>query len=229
MKVAYQQVGRKKTTKAIASASGNVTGVDLQPLVSALRSQALDIQFSGTQGELRGSVFGVMLESAYDDRVASLVALADGSVSFYVSTGHGCIGCDNDLEVRRAAQALVVNAESLQSFCSPAVDRAAPTCGQVRLFLMTQSGLMSIEEDIDAVNRPVSAGDAQLAPLAAIYADAQRLLQLIDRRGAGVSLEQEVVAMLADQADAESQSTESRSSGNSTCSSVGNVARRLRT
>jgi hypothetical protein len=193
MKAAQNPAGRNKTRKTKEPIPkdqvGEVASIALRELVTALRLQALDIP-SATFPE--HAIYGVVIETGYEDRVTSLIALADGSASWYVSTGQGCVGCGSDAEVSRAAQRLVERATELQPHCKRTTNRSQPSQDQVRVFLLTVNGLMLMDEDIDTVIAPFA---SQETSLAALYADAQKLLQLIERRGAGHSLEQELATL----------------------------------
>jgi hypothetical protein len=195
MKAAQNPAGRSKTRKTREPIRADQVASDISSnvlceLATALRSQALDI---ASDVFPEHSIYGVVIETGHEDRVTSLIALADGSASCYVSTGQGCLGCGSDVEVSRAAQKLVKRAVELQSHCVRTADRSQPSQNRVRVFLLSVSGLMFMDECIEFVTRPFTSQETSLAVL---YADAQRLLQLIELRGAGHSLEHELATLV---------------------------------
>jgi hypothetical protein len=227
---AHQQAGRKKNRKPKLR-GGDVDAARLSALATELRAQALEIKRDTLT---TSSTYGVVIETAYADRVTSLVVLTDGSASWYANTGQGCIGCGRDAEVRLAAQQFITRAMPLQTYCRHTEDRLQPLCDRVRIFFLSNDGLLSIDESLDTASRAVSSqAPPHVELLVAAYTDAQRLLQLIERRGAGTSLEDEVVTLLAETPRAEMSLAQelpnTQTSEKKACLSVGNAVRRLRT
>lgn len=182
-------------------------------------------------------IWGVVIETAHPDAVASLVVLVDGSVSLYVSDGNGCIGCGSNREIRDAAADLLQLAARTLSLATPSSDLELPAEGYIRCYLLTQMGLYAMQTKLEDINRI----DADIGVL---YFAAQRIVTAIERVGAGQSLAQEmkmaITALEHGEKSAENIQTGSfklndESSGSSSsqgavqCLSVGNVVRRLRT
>ena len=88
-------------------------------------------------------MWGVVIETAHPGAVASLVVLADNSVSLYVSDGNGCVGCGSQREVRWAAADLLQIAENSLPLTAPTSDLTLPPEGLVRWYLLTRHGLRS--------------------------------------------------------------------------------------
>jgi hypothetical protein len=169
-------------------------------------------------------VWGVVLETAYPNAVASLVVLDDGSVSLYVSDGNGCVGCGNQHEVRWAAADLLQIAESSLPLTQPTDDLSLPPEGQVRCYLLTRTGLHAVQAALVGIGSV----DERLGTL---YFAGQRVIAAIESVGAGQSLAQEIrLALNALQPNfgVENQ-PRNGAEGEEQCLSVGNVVRRLRT
>jgi hypothetical protein len=222
MKAVHPIVGQKKARpntsnqgKSNSKLASNLASAPASELISELRTQAL----SQIRGELPliqsrcRSLYGMLIETALVDRVTSLVVFSDGSTSWYVSTGHACIGCGEAPKINAAAKRLLATASELVDCAESTKDQSPPQPGCMRLFLLTDAGLKRI--DI----HPHS-NDALLH----VLRESERLLQHIERSHAGVSLEQAIT----EQAASSVAVTSSTFSANAepTCLSAGNAARR---
>jgi hypothetical protein len=169
-------------------------------------------------------VWGIVIDTAYPDTVASLVALDDGSVSLYVSDGNGCVGCGSQQEVRWAAADLLQLAERALPLTAPTADLSMPRAGQVRCYLLTPNGLHLVEAPYDDIAKI----DERLGVL---YFAGQRVIAAIERVGAGQSLAQEIRLALNAMNPNPGVEDQPRhcAQGDEQCLSVGNVVRRLRT
>lgn len=194
-------------------------------IAAALRARTLRLIPAdiGLNPETCPAVFGIAIETAHPDVVASLVAMSDGSVSFYVSDGNGCIGCGSHREVRRAGVDLLQLAERSLPLTTFTDDIELPPAGTVRFYLLTRRGLRLAQVELERIN----AVDARLGLL---YFAGQRLLAAIERVGAGQSLAQEIrLAFGLIEAQVPGGAAhDDRSSGAERCLSVGNVVRHLR-
>jgi hypothetical protein len=196
-------------------------------IAAALRARVLKLtaedvglpQESGTS-----QVFGLIVETAHPDAVASLVALADGSVSLYVSDGSGCVGCGAHRDVRQAGSELLRLAELTLSLSTFTNDVALPQEGVVRFYFLTRAGIRYVQTSLEEINKV----DQRLSEL---YFAGQRLLAVIERVGAGQSLAQEIRLTLNEMENGALGNKEKRDCdklGANECLSVGNVVRRLR-
>jgi len=175
----------------VAAAVARLDSVDRAAITAALRMQVLRLSSEALSKHGDAALCGVVIDTAYADRVVSLAAMRDGSASWYVSNGLGCVGCGEHDGVRAAASALVRRAESASDAAAPTDDYARPAAGSVRFFFLTPVGLRLAEAPLDAVVR----GDSLLAQL---YGVGQRLLQLAERVGAGRSVQNEIERALAE-------------------------------
>jgi hypothetical protein len=191
--------------------------IDRRELSAALRAQVFNIRFADVGGSARASgLYGAMVETALADAVVSVVALADGSVSLYVSDGSGCIGCGTHADVRVAAADFLQAADHVLTQSKATDDFVAPVADQVRVFLLTESGVRSLHAPLSDVRRSAS-------PLGQAYFAALSLLQVVERTGAGRSLQAEI-----DAAANIHRAVPTAANENEPCLSVGNAVRRLR-
>jgi hypothetical protein len=199
-----------RTSTTIDSSS-----IDPRDVVAVLRASVLrlvpgDIEVDLDESPI--SVWGLVIETAHPDAVASLIVLADGSVSLYVSDGTGCVGCGAHRDVRFAGADLLEVAERSVVHTIPTDDTAYPPPGHIRFYFL-RDGLSSVQIRMEELN---SVG----SQLGALYFAGQRVINAIERVGAGQSIAQEIrLARLA------GQSTSTK--GAPACLSVGNAVRRL--
>ncbi len=123
-------------------------------------------------------VWGVVMETGYPEAVATLVALADGSVSLYFSNGGGMIGMGSHDRPHRYAQALLALAPEFRDDCQPTNRFPLPQKSQVCFYLFTYAAKLTAE-----------AGEEDLAnhqhPLSPLFQKAQELvtaIRLIDQK-----------------------------------------------
>ncbi len=90
-------------------------------------------------------VWGVVMDIGLHEGVVSLVALADGIASSYVSSGGGVIGGMGYASVRAAAIQLCELAGVSVDVTEPATDFPLPVEGAVRFYLLTVSGVRTAE------------------------------------------------------------------------------------
>lgn len=125
------------------------------------------------------------MELAEGEVKASLVALADGSVSIYLSDGGGVIGCGLHPDVRVAAAKLLDVAQSALDLCAPTELHPLPTDSQVYIYLLTRQGVMMGQ----ATRAALDEGEVGLAE---IYYAGHGLISTVELLGAGVDLVDEI-------------------------------------
>ncbi len=131
------------------------------------------------------TVWGVMMELGIADVVASLVVLADGSVSVYLSDGEGVIGCGLHPDVRAAAAKMLQVAGRAEAQCVRVDTYPMPKTDQVRFYLLTTRGILGgeasrVELDDGAVD------------LAELYYAGHGVIGMVELLGAGVDLVDEM-------------------------------------
>ena len=203
------------------------TPLDPVKMTAMLRDGVLAIgpEDIGLSPEDCPQVWGVLMELAETEVVVSLVALADGSVSIYLSNGAGVIGCGLHPDVRVAASKLLNIAARATEFCRPTTQYPMPDAGHVRVYLLTSQGILVGDATRDALDE----GEVGLAEL---YYAGHGVIGVVELLGAGVDLVDEMrlaegTVRNDNQVGAEGlQEFKARGRGCRILPYVGNVARR---
>jgi hypothetical protein len=139
--------------------------VPLAPEAGSPRDQLL--RSTATQNgvtPVRG-VWGVLMERGYAKGVATVVALADGTASLWLSNGGSVTGGKGYAPAHDAAQRLCgLAADSLGATASVR-EFPRPEMGRVRFYVLTADGVRAAEGDL--MPRAHDAGADALAPLLA--------------------------------------------------------------
>ena len=137
-----------------------------------LRSMVLTLDLATLQmpdGTPWGGAAVALMEIGLHKGTASIVAVADGTVSMYVSTGGGVIGAGGHAAVRSVAERFRTVAAESRDQLRRTDDFPLPAAGEVRF------GVRTMEGDFSGV-----ASEAALRtgrhPLAALYRAGQDLL-----------------------------------------------------
>jgi hypothetical protein len=139
-------LGQGSPHRAIAqSRPEEVETVDYEvaDIYADLRNRVLQLQPSPNDSD--AAVSALLMETGYPEAVATLVAVADGSVSMYFSNGGGIIGAGEHAPVRQVAQKLLSTAESYVARASRAAEFPLPTPGNVRFYFVTAKGVVTVE------------------------------------------------------------------------------------
>jgi hypothetical protein len=112
-------------------------------IYTTLRSRALGMkrQMLGVSDD----VFGVVMETGYDETVETLVALGDGSASLYSSDGGGSLGVEGHAGSAVAARSLVTFAAHNRAGLTTAADTPLPTPGHTRFYVLTSRGTLTAQ------------------------------------------------------------------------------------
>ena len=124
-----------------------------------LRDQALKVSADSLQ--VRDEVFGVVMETAYPEAIATLVSLADGTTSLYFSTGGGVIGAGHDAGPAAASRLFASTAASHTRDLTVATSTPLPKVGYTRFYVLTQHGTLTAE----AKEQDLGEGRHALSPL----------------------------------------------------------------
>jgi hypothetical protein len=111
------------------------------------------------------SVWGVVMERGFAKGVATVVALADGTASMYLSNGGSAVGGGAYPPAHAAALKLCEQAADVLGETTPTHEFPAPAKGRVRFYVLTLEGVRVAEDDLFA--RPHDGGRDALAPLVA--------------------------------------------------------------
>jgi hypothetical protein len=148
------------------SASGKATYLGLRSL--AFTIDAATIQVS-RDSHIRPA-WCALLEFGGPEGSATLMAVADGTVSLYTSAGGGIIGAGEHEAVRMAADRFLEEASDAAVYMRPiGEDPAPPVVGYVAIHVRTFDATLSAELPEETLQR----GRHELAPL---YAAGQDLL-----------------------------------------------------
>lgn len=124
------------------------TYTDLRSLVFGIDLSNLAQRRSDTVNR----VWGVVMEAGYPQAVITLLALADGTVSVYLSTGGGLTGLGDYEQISNASQRLIGLAAECTELCEAAYEFPLPQQGHTRFYLLTYLGTLAIEaagQDLD--------------------------------------------------------------------------------
>jgi hypothetical protein len=94
-------------------------------------------------------VWGVMMEARYSKAVASLVAVADGTVSFYFSNGGGILGLGPHPGPQRVGKELIVLAQQFVGQARPTTNFPLPQPGITSFYLLCGSSVLAAEAKTD--------------------------------------------------------------------------------
>ena len=107
----------------------------------ALARKPADIGLSAN--DYADKPWGLLMEARLHGGASySLVVIADGTVSLYLSTGGGFIGAGADESVRRAATAMLGMSARFQAFATPSLSTPLPAEGQAVFYLLTSKGTL---------------------------------------------------------------------------------------
>jgi hypothetical protein len=151
---------------------------DIADLYVKLREQAL----SWGSAEIKappvvpgGRALGVLMDLGYDTAVASVLGLADGTTSMYISNGGGTLGIGESPAAAAASRRWVSVAETAPGLAE-AVDPPLPEDGRVRFTVLTTGPLLSTE----AAEADVREAAHPLFPLYAAGQDVITQIRLVD-------------------------------------------------
>ena len=108
-------------------------------------------------------VWGVLMERGFAKGVATVVALADGTASMYISAGGEVTGGKAYGPARVAAMRLCDQAADALGDASPARQFPAPTKGRERFYVLSDGGVRVLEGPIKG--GPADGGRDVLGPL----------------------------------------------------------------
>jgi hypothetical protein len=131
----------------------------------------------GMVNESAGGVWGVVVECGYPERVASLVVMADGTVSLYFSNGGGIIGLGSHDGPQRASRTLLEFASRFLEYCDPASKFPLPRKENVRFYLFYQEMKLAAE----AADADLSSDRHPLSPLFHVAHELISEIRKVDR------------------------------------------------
>ncbi|RMG25181.1 MAG: hypothetical protein D6724_04695 [Armatimonadetes bacterium] len=123
---------------------------DPREIVKQLRRLALSVPPQELGVPDHAGVWAVIMELSVDAETATLVAMADGTASLYVSSGFGVIGGHDHSRVREAAERLVTSVP--KAFGVEVSDEyPKPAPGTVRFYFREDGSTKTVEIEEEAI------------------------------------------------------------------------------
>jgi hypothetical protein len=96
-------------------------GYQVADIYRRLREQvfAVDPLTIGIENDGSRNIYGMIMETGYEDAVVSLIAVGDGTVSIYFSTGGGILGIGEHDKPRQVCFRYLNEAESYLKYAQP--------------------------------------------------------------------------------------------------------------
>jgi hypothetical protein len=145
------------------------TYLALRERALSLRKEDLD---AGTAALYR--LWAVVMDAGLARGTATVVAVADGSSSLYLSSGGGYLGGGGNPSVRHAALACIAEAATRMSDMQRASDRALPGLGDTVFYVLTDSGVLTAR----ASGQALAQGNH---PLSKLFSHEQELINALAR------------------------------------------------
>ena len=163
--------------------TNSISSVDSGQIVELLRSRifSLTARDLGLHTDSCPNVWGVIIELCSSQDAVTLVALADGSVSVYMGSGKGRIGCGLHAEIRAMGARMLTLAQAALAGTTPAARHAAPAEGHVLFYFHTASGLRGV----DVLRTELEQNKVDLAD---IYGAGRAIIEAVELMGAGQSI-----------------------------------------
>jgi hypothetical protein len=111
------------------------------PVYEGLRARAF--AFTDTEAP-PGSPWGVIMETGYQEGVATLVALSDGLVGLFFSNGQTSVGAGRYPGPAQAARKLGAMAAKMSADLPFVADTKLPEPDEVKLYVLTPTGLRGV-------------------------------------------------------------------------------------
>jgi len=128
---------------------------ELRNMVLTTRPEALGLRPADNE------IWGVMMETGFTNAVVTLVALADGTASVYLSNGGGTIGLGPKRGPGRAGKELIALAQQFVVHAKPTSSFPLPQPGFMRFYLLSGNGVLAAEANAN----DLAQGGQSLSPL----------------------------------------------------------------
>jgi hypothetical protein len=116
--------------------------VETAEVYAGLRRQVIDLRADQLGGEFaQVPILALLMENGYEQAVATLVAVADGTTSLYFSTGGGIIGAGAHESVAQANGRWLETGAAFLEQLEPVADPQLPAAGQTQFVAVTNDGL----------------------------------------------------------------------------------------
>jgi hypothetical protein len=126
---------------------GNTEQYKTADIYRDLRQQvfAIDPGKIGLAPAGSNKVWGVLMETGYPKAVATLVTIADGTVSLYFSNGGGIIGVGQHEGPRKACKEFLSFSQKFFEQAAPTKTFPLPKQGNTRFYFLTFNGIRTVE------------------------------------------------------------------------------------
>jgi hypothetical protein len=133
------------------AATMNEPNYEVAEIYTGLRNQVLHLNPDtvGHPNLNQSTVFAVLMETAYPEAVATLVAVLDGTVSLYFSNGGGIIGGGEHQPVRKVCAEFITLAHQYVAHSTLTDTFPLPKKDHVRCYLVTSGGVYTFEAPED--------------------------------------------------------------------------------
>lgn len=150
---------------------GNRPSYEVDETYLSMRQQVLDLAGDDTDlGD--GGVRAVMMGTGFDDHCFTLVAVADGTLSIYLSDGGGMIGTGAWQKVNAMTRAFVRDAAQFAAELEPTAEFPLPDAGQTGIYFIGKGEMLS------AHHQEADLGNDRLA-LSPLFHQAHHLIGVI--------------------------------------------------
>ena len=122
--------------------------------------------------------WGVVMDMGMPNGTATMIAVADGTVSMYTSTGGGIIGVGPHEGPKRVASELLQFAPQFSVHCQQATEFPLPSAGNTRFYLLNPKGAVTSEARSDELG----SGRHVLSPLFRKCHELVTQIRLVDQK-----------------------------------------------
>jgi hypothetical protein len=136
------------------------------------REVYLGLRKIALQYKSSAEVCGVLMEMGLSKGEMTLVALDEGAVNLYTSSGGGYIGMGTHREPQEASEELLQMAPAFLTYCEPVSGYPLPREGYTRFYLIARNGIFSAEESTEVLG-------SQKHPLSSLFQACHNLLSAI--------------------------------------------------
>jgi hypothetical protein len=133
-----------------------------QSVLDGMRTMALNLsaeELGLTSENYPNEVWGILMETGFEDGSFTLLVLADGTTSLYFSNGGGIIGAGTHEKVQKASSTLLAGANHFRKNTKPTSSFPYPLAGVVNFYLMGRNGVTKYsakEQELGEDNDPLS-------------------------------------------------------------------------
>ncbi|MGI9234951.1 MAG: hypothetical protein ACR2RD_15065 [Woeseiaceae bacterium] len=114
---------------------------ELADVYRDLRGQALEL--GAETIEPRNGLFALLMETGYEEAVATVVATADGGASLYFSNGGGIIGAGEYEQVRGVVFETLSATEQFADQLDRTASYPLPKSGETRFYVIAEQGVLT--------------------------------------------------------------------------------------